>query len=128
MATVMTAVVPAGVGEGMMMQVQTPSGPMQVQIPPGMKEGMQFQFGVAAPTVQPMAAVPMAAAPVQPMAAVPMAATPVVQVAGGGGHTVFVDGSGMVRDALVLLMRASASSFGCLFSCVRCAMEESSAA
>ena len=84
MATVMTAVVPTGMGEGMMMQVQTASGPMQVQIPPGMKEGMQFQFGVAAPAVQPTAAVPMAASPVQPMAAVPMAATPVVQVASAG--------------------------------------------
>ena len=41
---VMDAVVPPGMGEGMTMQVQTPNGLMNLQIPTGAKEGTKFQF------------------------------------------------------------------------------------
>ena len=59
----MTATVPPGMAGGMMMQVQTATGPMQVQIPAGLGPGMSFQFG--APAVATAVAVQQVVVPVQ---------------------------------------------------------------
>jgi len=47
-ATQMQATVPPGVFGGQMIQVNTPSGPMQVRVPMGLGPGMQFTFSAPA--------------------------------------------------------------------------------
>jgi len=57
--------VTANVPGGQPMTLQGPTGPMQVQVPPGIQPGQQFQFQVAAePMAQPMMAQPVMAQPV----------------------------------------------------------------
>ena len=47
--------VPQGMQGGMMLQVPTAGGPMQVQIPPGLQAGQSFQVPTAAPPPMAMA-------------------------------------------------------------------------
>jgi len=66
--------VTASVPGGQMMTLQGPAGPMQVQVPPGIQPGQQFQFQTAAePTSQPVQAQVVQAQPVMSQPGVVMA-------------------------------------------------------
>ena len=61
----MQVTVPAGAHGGQAMHVHTPSGLMQVTIPPGLQPGSTFLIAVPAPAAHPMqTAVAQLAAPV----------------------------------------------------------------
>ena len=47
--TLMTVECPLGASEGTMITVDTPSGRLQVEVPPGIREGMEFQFQLPVP-------------------------------------------------------------------------------
>lgn len=81
----MQVALPAGAVAGGPLQIMTPSGPMMVQVPPGLREGDTFTIQV--PAQVPMAVATAVAGPSQPMAAplaepvkpiMPVAATPAV--------------------------------------------------
>lgn len=57
------AQVPVGMLGGMTMPVQTPSGIVQVQIPPGLQQGQAFQFQVQTMDIAPQPPLPVAEPP-----------------------------------------------------------------
>ena len=71
----MEVTIPAGMKDGMQMQVDTPAGMMNVAIPEGKAEGDSFAFQYQAPA-QLAVAVAMPVAPVAAVAAVPQAVQP----------------------------------------------------